>query len=463
MLLQRFHLALASAAAAVVVLGFVAGASVWHVEAAARAVLSTEAPTGWMPLSVWLVSGVTLAVLAGLVAASYTITRSFHRSLSVLWQTVDDLQAGRPSEHVPDDWAGDWVHDELLRAAHALHRTTRTLSEHTVSRSYLHDVLDSMAEMLFVVGADGRIRHVNRAVTRRLQTTTDALTDTPLADLFDTDPLSVPTDVPVERTFTARTGGECPVLVSRATLRGSEGDPETVCVAQDVTALKTAEAALQQSLHEKEVLLREVHHRVKNNLQVVCSLLHVEQQSTDDADARRRFEAVQHRIRSMAAIHEQLYRSDDLSQVDFGAYLRDLADDLATAHGRSGGSLEVDAEAVAVPVSAAIPAGIIVNELVANAFEHAYAEGEAGTVRVSVHRSDDGAVLRVCDDGAGPAGWDARAASGTGLRLVRGLARQLHGTFETTTSDGGGTCATVTFPLSPAEAVGEEKMVVSDG
>ena len=474
MLLQRFHLALAVAAAAVVVLGFVAGASVWHVEAAAREVLSADS-SSFRPVGAWGIGGLTLAVLVGLVAVSYSITTSFRRSLQALWRVIDDVQAGRLSvDGTEGDGHPELSDDELLRAARALERTAHTLSEHTVSRSYLHDILDSMAEMLFVTDGEGRIRYVNRAVTECLNTTDGALNDVPLADLFDTDPLAAGSDTAVERTLTAVVGAPRPVLVSRSVLRRSPGEePEMVCVAQDVTALKEVEDALQQSLAEKDVLLREVHHRVKNNLQVVCSLLHAEAQAVRDLDARRRFEVVQQRIRSMTAIHEQLYRSDDLSQVDFGAYLRELGAHLTTAHGGIRERLHVDAESIRLPLAVALPAGIIVHELVANAFEHAHPEEEGhdrtiGSVTVTFRRANSEAALRVCDDGVGPDGWaeeDARkggerANTGVGLRLVRGLTRQLRGTLRVTspaaslrpstddkTDASRGTCVSVSFPL----------------
>ena len=455
MLLQRFHVALASAAAAIVVLGFVAGASVWHVEQAAREVAAPHADLSLQSVqSVWVVAGVTLAALLGLVGVSVHVTRSFRRSMEDLWQVIDTVQSGRTADASTID--GD---DELARAARALQRTAHTLSQHTVSRAYLHDILDSMAEMLFVTDGDGQIRHANQAAATRLDTTADALKGLRLADLFDADPLDGDAGATVERLLKTPRDGDCPVLVSRSELRRAGADDlESVCVAQDIRALKEAESALRRSLREKDVLLREVHHRVKNNLQVVSSLLHAEQQAVSDPDARRRFEVSQQRIRSMAAIHEQLYRTDDLSRVDFAAYLDDLAGHLPQAHDGTRHRLRVDAVPVQLPLSTALPAGIIVNELVANAFEHAFPEGQTGTVTVQVRTGDTAATLTVCDDGVGDPGWlasangsDAPPEASIGRRLVRGLIRQLRGTLNVTTD--GGTCVSVTFPVQDATPV----------
>lgn len=463
MLLQRFHLVLASAAAAVVLLGFVAGVSVWHVEAAARFAGSDAGSVGAFSIGVWIVGGVTVVVCASLVAVGALITRSFRESLDTLWETIDRLQAGAaPAEvDIPPD-------DELLRAARALQRASIALQQQTVSRSYLNAILDSMAEMLFVTDRAGRIRHVNRAAAEGLNAAPEALSGAALADIFDQDPLADGLGATVERTLRGATAGGRTLLVSSAELRRPESTtPDVVIVAQDVSDLKEAEAALTRSLEEKEVLLREIHHRVKNNLQIVCSLLHAEEDSADDRESRERFAALQDRIRAMAAIHEHLYASDDLSRVDFQTYLAELTAHLDRVHGGAPVDLEVEAEPLRLPVSIALPAGLIVTELVTNAFQHAFPDGKTGTIRVRLSEDGNQAVLTVSDDGiggtaaAGIPSADGSAAvdgspahtEGLGLRLVRGFTRQMNGTFEASFSNG--TRTRVTFPLNGSSSASE--------
>jgi len=463
MLLQRFHLVLASAAAAVVLLGFVAGVSVWHVETAGRFAGSDAGSVGSFSTGVWIVGAVTVVVCASLVAVGALITRSFRESLDTLWATIDRLQAGAaPSEVdiMPDD--------ELLRAARALQRASIALQQRTVSRSYLNAILDSMAEMLFVTDRDGRIRHVNRAAAEALNAAPEALSGAALTDIFDQDPLADGLGSTVERTLREATGGGRTLLVSSAELRRPESTtPDVVIVAQDVSDLKEAEAALTRSLKEKEVLLREIHHRVKNNLQIVCSLLHAEEESTDDRDSRERFAALQDRIRAMAAIHEHLYAADDLSRVDFHAYLAELTAHLDRVHGTAPVALEVEAEPIRLPVSIALPAGLIVTELVTNAFQHAFPDDDGGTIRVCLSEDGEQAVLTVTDDGVGrtpatgippvdgsqPVDRTAGRDDGLGLRLVRGFTRQLNGTFEASFSNG--TRTRVTFPLNGSAPASE--------
>ncbi len=205
----------------------------------------------------------------------------------------------------------------------------------------------------------------------------------------------------------------------------------TVYVARDISARKRAEEELRRSLGEKEVLLKEVHHRVKNNLQIISSLLNLQGEELEDADAARRFRESQNRIRSMALIHELLYRSDDLSGIDFAEYVERLVQHIVNSYGPQAHRVESRLEIEARPLSldCAIPCGLIVTELVANAIEHAFPDG-AGTVSVRF-RSDDGRRhLEVRDDGVGlPPELDPEQAATLGLRLVTALARQLGGEY----------------------------------
>jgi two-component sensor histidine kinase len=235
-------------------------------------------------------------------------------------------------------------------------------------------------------------------------------------------------------------------------------------VAQDISARKEAERKLQRSLEEKSVLLREVQHRVKNNLQVILSLLHVQAQAVDDPDARRRFEDSLRRVRSIAEIHEQLYASSDFSRVAFGTYLDRLANRILDAHRSRTVAVQVDADADAtLPVTLAVPAGLIVNELVSNALEHAFPEGREGTVTVQFRAGASSATLVVEDDGAGAEGsafaspeessseGSSSNAPSLGFRLVRGLVRQLRGSLDVSVD--AGVRAVVTFPIDDEDAI----------
>jgi len=428
----------------VVVTGGVAALALQYVRAGMGPLLQ-EAPTAALLVNrgLWLVGGTTLLTLVAGGGAGWWLLTSLDRSLRTLQTAVEQVQAGRLEAQVEIE-----TDDELGRLARSLNRMTTTLSRQTVSRSYLHAVLDSMAELLFVVGTDGRIRHANQAAVNALGQSASNLQGTLLARHFSPDPLDTDEEGPSEHTLTPPDGPDRPVLISRSSLEGAEAPPGTlVCVAQDISERKAAEEKLRRSLEEKEVLLREIHHRVKNNLQVISSLLSAQARDVTEAAVKERFEDTKGRIRSMAAIHEQLYQSDDLAQVDFDEYLDVLLDELFRAHRTGRIEYSLETEPHPLPVDQAIPAGLIVNELASNALEHAFPDGQSGKITVT-YRTDDGeATLVVADNGQGA---DDLEAEGTlGLRLVRGLTRQLRGTLSVNTE--AGTRATVAFPIHPSE------------
>jgi len=192
---------------------------------------------------------------------------------------------------------------------------------------------------------------------------------------------------------------------------------------------------LANSLAEKEVLLKEVHHRVKNNLQVIASLLRLQAGSMGSPELAAALEESQHRVESMAMIHEQLYESGDLGEVDLARHAAQLLDNLFSSYGVDQARIR---GCVAIPrapgapllldVHQAIPAGLILNELVSNALKHAFPGGRCGSIAVEGERRDGTVTLVVRDDGVGlPAGFPAGGNRTLGLQIVEILARQLHG------------------------------------
>ncbi len=191
-----------------------------------------------------------------------------------------------------------------------------------------------------------------------------------------------------------------------------------------------SEQTVRASLREKEVLLKEIHHRVKNNLQVISSLLNLQARYLPDPDARAIFSQSQHRVQSIALVHELLYESADLSHVNFAKYLMVLLDNVFYTHDATnrGISKMIDVGDSNLTVDVAIPCGLIVNELVTNSLKHAFPGGLPGTVRVSLSEGGDGMLeLMVQDDGVGmPAGIDPLNTVSLGLDLVVTFAEQLN-------------------------------------
>jgi len=203
---------------------------------------------------------------------------------------------------------------------------------------------------------------------------------------------------------------------------------------RDISERKKAEDRLQESLQEKEVLLREIHHRVKNNMQVISSLLNLQSRHVKDPEVLEMFRESQRRIRSMALIHERLYQSSDLSQIEFSEYLRNLATHLFHSYqvDASRVQLKIEAEEVHLNINTAIPCGLIVNELVSNALKHGFPEGRKGQLGIDLSRvAGDRYVLRVTDDGVGfPEGLDFRKTETLGMQIVNTLASQIDASID---------------------------------
>jgi len=205
-----------------------------------------------------------------------------------------------------------------------------------------------------------------------------------------------------------------------------DGRDAVLVFCRDVRNEKRARAQIDASLREKEALLKEIHHRVKNNLAVIASILFIQSRASRDPVVRNALEASIARVRSIGLVHGQLYRSNDLGRIDVGAYLATLVDETAStldSHAR-GIEIALHAEPVTIDLTQAMPCGLIVNELLTNAVKHAFPHG-GGTIRVDVTQDDGRVHIRVADDGVG---FDAAAQRSTtlGLELVAELCEQLH-------------------------------------
>ncbi len=222
----------------------------------------------------------------------------------------------------------------------------------------------------------------------------------------------------------------------------------------DVTVRKLAEEALRATVRDKEALLKEVHHRVKNNLQVITSLLRLEAAHIREAGTKVVLRDMQDRIRSMALLHETLYRSGNYAAVDLSVYLRQLTNQLFRAHNTDPGRvhLVLDLAVVQVEMDQAIPCGLIVNELAINSLKHAFADKSAGEVRITLAVGPGGELsLRISDNGAGlPADFDLNRTNSLGLRLVSDLTRQLQGRLDI----GPGPGATFILVFNPERSSG---------
>ena len=203
---------------------------------------------------------------------------------------------------------------------------------------------------------------------------------------------------------------------------------------QELRERKRAEEQIKVSLREKEVLLKEIHHRVKNNLQIISSLLSLQVGFIEDQQVLKIFRESEERIRSMALIHEKLYQSDNLAQIDFAEYIRELAGHLFRSYNGAarGIRLNLQSEDIWLNINIAVSCGLILNELIANSLKHAFPGDRRGVIHIRLYTDhDDQLILRVGDEGIGfPENLDFRHTTSLGLQLVDMLINQLDGTIE---------------------------------
>jgi two-component sensor histidine kinase len=245
----------------------------------------------------------------------------------------------------------------------------------------------------------------------------------------------------VEEHLTNTPLGERQVLSRKVPLRDRNGNSVGILGASlDITERKRAEEATKAALKEKEVLLRELYHRTKNNMQVISSMLALQSYYIDNKEALQIFKDMENRIQSMALVHQKLYQSQNLSRINLSEYVSDLAVLLLRSYATSYRiSLDIDAEDVFVLIDTAMPCGLILNELISNALKHAFPEGNEGIIMIVLHRSVTNHIeLVVADNGIGvPEDFDFRRTGTLGLQNVVALAeRQLDGEITFTVKDG---------------------------
>ncbi|UJB72401.1 PAS domain S-box protein (plasmid) [Acaryochloris sp. 'Moss Beach'] len=219
---------------------------------------------------------------------------------------------------------------------------------------------------------------------------------------------------------------------------------------KDITVRKYREEQIKTSLREKEVMLQEIHHRVKNNLQVISSLLNLQARNVNDPGTLEVIKESQNRVSSMALVHEKLYQSKNLDKINFSEYITDLVNSLTRSYQSQSNQvkIKIDVEHVAFKLDIAIPCGLIINELVSNALKYAFTDSLKPEIKISMHTSVEHEInLVIADNGTGiPENFDWRQSRSLGLRLVSNLTRQLSGNIDLL--DHEGTVFNLTFPIT---------------
>ncbi|KJU84501.1 sensory transduction histidine kinase [Candidatus Magnetobacterium bavaricum] len=227
-----------------------------------------------------------------------------------------------------------------------------------------------------------------------------------------------------------------------------DGRKIRITAIQDITERKKAEDQIKQSLREKESLLREIHHRVKNNLAIVTGLIALQARTIQDAAVKQLFEESKQRVKSMSLVHEKLYQTKDLSSINFAEYIESIVSEIVAMYRIDTNTItaNMNVEDIELDLEAAVPCGLIINELLTNAFKYAFPNNRKGIISIHFIKADQTYTLTIKDNGVGlPEGFDYQKSDTLGLQLVTALTGQLDGTLQIKSEDGMETV--VMFPV----------------
>jgi PAS domain S-box-containing protein len=327
----------------------------------------------------------------------------------------------------------------------------RKLAEQELLKSeyVLRSFFDSASMMMGigeVIRNDIRFVSINRAVAEFLSSTSEAIQNRFAGQLGLPEEItqlwiarfheSKRNETPIQFEHEYQTS-EASIWLSATVspIQGAQGRSQFSFIVEDVSARKQIESSIAASLQEKEVLLKEVHHRVKNNLQVICSLLNLQARAGQNAILTEQLKESRNRVKSMALVHEKLYQANSLSKIDFNEYVQDLAKHLFRSYSHKSLDISLKIEInpdILVDIDAAVSCGLIVNELISNAFKHAFEPNQPGEVYIqSFLDADHCLVLVIQDNGKGlPLSWSLAENKTLGLELVKDLTDQLKAKIE---------------------------------
>jgi PAS domain S-box-containing protein len=385
-----------------------------------------------------------------------------------VWRT--GVAEKRPAAFYQDQSLSFWVENfvyrlpsgEIVAIFDDITERKRAEEALRISEGKYRSLYESMRDGFVRVAMDGAIIEYNQAYRDLLGYTDEELSRLTYRDItptcwYDSEEQIVREQIiprgyseVYEKEYRRKDGTLVPIEIRTCLERDADGHPNAMwAIIRDITEGKQILNALQASLHEKDVLMKELHHRVKNNLQVVNSLLNLQARKIQDPKSREMFQESQGRVKAIALIHEMLYQSDNLGSIGFRAYIQKLASHLARFYKSQTGQVQIrlDMPEFQLSLDSAIPCALIIHELVTNAAKHAFEPGQIGQISISMTPiAGNGMRLIIADDGRGlPPGLEITQSPTLGLQLVTSLVDQLNG--ELTMEREAGTRFIIIFPL----------------
>lgn len=371
-----------------------------------------------------------LSILFAIILAVY-IYRSFANPLSRLAQTAKKLGEGHLDERIEVN-----TNDEIGELGEAINTMAAGLQDKTVSKEYLSNILESIQEALFVTDNNGMLLLANTAAAKMTGYKQSELTNRPIKLLYDLDHYQEiyvnqkKQSKSFEFAINHKNGSTIPVLYSESELKNLQGEVVgAVSVASDISDRKKHEEEIKSSLKEKEVMLAEIHHRVKNNLALISGLLQLQSFSIENDEVIKALKDSQSRIQSIALVHEMLYESESLAYIQYDKYVKDLlqAINSMNMNGEQNIRLKTDLDNISLTINQAIPCSLVLNELIVNAYKHAFLGKDSGEIFITMKSESDDIVLTVSDNGIGVTAEKFEASDTLGIKLIHTLAKQLNG------------------------------------
>jgi PAS domain S-box-containing protein len=391
----------------------------------------------------------TIFALMIAISLTFFLYRSIANPIQKLADAAQNIAKGNLNDRI-DYESGD----ELGQLSQTFNNMAESLSRTTVSRDYVYRIIESMADLLIVTDKQYTISRINSAGLMMLNSQEEELLGKSVGNIFKDEKENVLFDDSGNPEKTVIQGAELlidgkkelPVNVSKGILRNRQGTVEGyVIVASDISSEKEAQQKIKQSLKEKEVLLAEIHHRVKNNLAVISGLLQMQIWEAENKPVVSALQQSQLRVQSIALVHENLYQSESLSYIEFDKYIHDLLQVISDTYINEESEIEIvtDLENIVLNINQAIPCSLLINELVINALKYAFDVGEKGAIEVSIRDFENQITLRVKDNGRGFE--EGEDQDSRGIPLIDTLAKQLKGDVEFKNNEGAE--ITVTFEV----------------
>ena len=374
---------------------------------------------------------ITVLGFAASLLFAFIIYRSITQPVNTLTSAAKKIGSGNLDQRIKLR-----SKDELSRLADTFNQMAENLSKSMVSRSYVNNIIQSMGDMLFVTDDEGVIQMTNKTVHRKLGFNNGDLSNLSVWNILEENERDkirqtiITNDLAInelETKLVSKEGHVLPVILSTSVL---SDDVRLVFVASDISVQKESEQKISESLHEKNILLAEIHHRVKNNLAVISGLLQMQMWNVEDESAKIALQHSQLRIQSIALVHEKLYQNETFADINISDFAKELVDAVSDSFKQpeQDVTLGYRMDDIKMNINQAVPLSLLLNECIVNCYKHAFDGRKEGEINITLDLNHDKVEMQVADNGHGlPNKFDFEKEQSLGVTLIRTLVSQLRG------------------------------------